>query len=263
MYTNSAPSVTYDCHVTWTAEEGPPPPPPDGDLWAVIVGISDYKAISDLSYCDEDATDWYNYLTGLGYGASNIRVLGDGHTSDYPAYYAIATEYNYKACLQWLADNVDSGDIVNFLTSGHGSGNGAGSSYLCAWDCNSGESGEDGDFYDTEIDNYVQAIAATGAKIHVFIDHCYSGGIGPELMAIAANDNMYCTTTCSDNGYGYDDPTHNNGMWTYWFLEAGLIGQGFTTLEACFDWALANYPKGGGDTPEEYDGLTSSNFVLA
>ncbi|MBN1329937.1 MAG: hypothetical protein JXA54_10735, partial [Candidatus Heimdallarchaeota archaeon] len=30
--------------------------------YAVIVGISDYKAISDLSYCDEDANDWFNQL---------------------------------------------------------------------------------------------------------------------------------------------------------------------------------------------------------
>lgn len=41
----------------------PPPPPPTGNKFAVIVGISDYKTISDLSFCDEDATDWYNFLT--------------------------------------------------------------------------------------------------------------------------------------------------------------------------------------------------------
>jgi hypothetical protein len=268
MYTSSAPSTTYDCHVTWETsyEPPPPPPPPSGDKWAIVVGISDYKAISDLSYCDEDATDWYNYLIGLGYGSSNIRVLGDGHTSNYPAYYAYATEYNYRACLQWVADNCDTGDVVNFLTSGHGSGDGRGSSFLCAWDCNSGESGYDGSFYDTEIDDYINAIASKGALVHVFIDHCYSGGIGPELMAIGYAGNVYCTTTCSDSGYGYDDSAHQNGMWTYWFLEAGLIGQfgssASTTMEACFDWASANYNHSGGDAPMEFDGSSSSSFTL-
>ena len=48
--------------------------------YALIIGISDYKAISDLSFCDEDATDWYNYLSGEGY---QITLLGDD-TSSYP-----------------------------------------------------------------------------------------------------------------------------------------------------------------------------------
>ena len=41
--------------------------------YAIISGISDYKNISDLSYCDEDATDWYNYLKRLGYQCRVIR----------------------------------------------------------------------------------------------------------------------------------------------------------------------------------------------
>ena len=31
------------------------------------------------------------------------------------------------------------------------------------------------------------------------------------------------------------------GNWTYWYLEAGLVGEGFTDLNLCFDWAHANY----------------------
>jgi hypothetical protein len=52
MYTSTAPSTNYDCHVTWQATAPTPPPPPTGAKFALIVGISDYKAISDLSYCD-------------------------------------------------------------------------------------------------------------------------------------------------------------------------------------------------------------------
>lgn len=271
MYTATAGSTDYDCHVTWQATEPeppPPPPPPSGNQWALVSGVSDYKAISDLSYCDEDAADWYNYLIDIGYSSSNIRVLGDNHPSDYPAYYALATEYNQKSCLQWLADNTGSGDVVSFITSGHGSGDGNGMAFLCSWDCNSGENGEDGCFYDTELDDYIQAIAVDDAQVFVFIDHCYSGGMGPELMGIGASHNVYVAVTCTDDGYGYDDGAHNNGMWTYWFLEAGLIGQfgssTTTTMEECFDWAAANYPKQppSGDAPEEYDGNTGSSFIL-
>jgi hypothetical protein len=267
MYTSSAPSTDYDFHVTWEAEEPPPPPPPSGDKWALLVGISDYKAISDLSYCDEDATDWYNYLVNtMGYATTNIRVLGDGHTSNYPAYYAIATEYQYRACLDWIAANADGDDTVVFATSGHGSGDGSGSSFLCAWDCNSGESGYDGSFYDTEVDNYVQNIAVLGAKVLFFIDHCYSGGMGPEILAIGAAANTLTLTTCTEDGYGWDDPTHQNGMWTYWFLEAGLIGHfgssTTTTMEEAFQWAHDNYPKSGGDEPQKFDGAPSTAFLL-
>ena len=35
-----------------------------------------------------------------------------------------------------------------------------------------------------------------------------------------------------------------------------------TLMEDCFDYALAAYPHGGGDTPQEYDGNRSVGFKL-
>jgi hypothetical protein len=59
-------------------------PATDVQKYAVIVGISDYKAISDLSFCDEDASDWYDFITGaLGVPTSHVTVLGDGHSNDF------------------------------------------------------------------------------------------------------------------------------------------------------------------------------------
>jgi hypothetical protein len=231
--------------------------------WAVIVGISDYKAINDLSYCDEDATDWYNYLHGV-MNYDYIRVLGDGHTSNYPSYYATASEYNVKACLTWMVNGADADDQVAFISSGHGSGTGTGSSYLCMWDCQSGENGEDGNLYDTELDNYIGAMVAS--QIFIFLDHCYSGGFIPEMQACSNHAKIYITTTCTANGYGYDDSAHQNGAWTYYFLQYGLqnhFGSNPNTLvEDCFDYALAAYPYSGGDTPQEYDGNTAVGFKL-
>ncbi len=231
--------------------------------WAVIVGISDYEAISDLSYCDEDATDWYNYMTNV-MGYDNIRVLGDTHSSNYPAYYDLATEYNVKAALNWMVSGADADDQIAFITSGHGSGDGSGSSYLCMWDSNSGENGEDGNLYDTELASIIGN--AVASQIFIFIDHCYSGGLIPEIAALSNSANIYMTTTCTDNGYGYDDSTHQNGAWTYQFLEYGLINHfgsnPNTLMEDCFDYALAAYPYSGGDTPQEFDGNTSVGFKL-
>jgi hypothetical protein len=246
---------SYELTVTLSIAE-PPAAWGNGGKYAIIVGISDYASISDLSYCDEDATDWYNYLISMGY---ECRVYGDGHTANYPRHDGKATEAVVRAAIQGLAAHAQVGDTVCYITSGHGSGDGKGSSFLCMWDC----SGSVGCYYDTEIAADIGLFAA-GVKIQIFIDHCYSGGIGPELMGLSNKQYIYCSTTCTANGYGYDDSQHLNGMWTYWFLEAYLVGHPTASMEVAFDWASANYPKQppSGDAPMEFDGNTASYFYL-
>ena len=239
----------------------PPPPPPAGDKFALLVGISDYKAISDLSYCDEDITDWYNYLVNsMGYATENIIVLGDSRTSNYPQYDGIATEYNIKYYINWLI-NIECDEIL-FITSGHGGGDGNGNSFNCAWDCGSGENGEDG-----YLDDYEFEAAFTGVKadkVFVFMDHCYSGGMIPEFYAACGNA-LYMTTTCTEDGYGWDVGTYRNGAWTYYFLEYALINHfgsdPTTAMEDAFDYASAAYPYDGGDTPMEGD-YYAGDFTL-
>jgi hypothetical protein len=163
--------------------------------------------------------------------------------------------------MQELADHAESGDSVAFITSGHGSGTGTGSSFLCMYDC----SGSAGCYYDTELAADVGQFD-NGVKIFVFIDHCYSGGMGPELMNLANNDYIYCTTTCTEDGYGYDDSQHQNGAWTYYFLEYGWINHfsssSSTALESIFDYSSSNYPHTGGDAAMEFDGYTGSSFYI-
>jgi hypothetical protein len=241
----------------------PPPPPPTGSKFAVLVGISNYKSINDLSFCDEDVTDFFHYLTTVcGYSAANIRILGDGSSSYPQTAWGKATEANYKACLTWLAQQ--TADEVTFMTSGHGSGDGAGESYLCAWDCSSGESGEDGNFYDHEIAAILQNALAT--KIFIFIDHCYSGGLGPEIMAMGNKAKVWMTTTCTANGYGYDEPSSSNGAWTNQFvhitLEQHFADSPTTTMEAAFTYAASGYSHTGGDAPMQFDGNTGASFTI-
>jgi hypothetical protein len=230
-----------------------PPPPPGQNKYAVIVGISDYSAVNDLTYCDEDATDWFNYLSAHGY---TITLLGDGKNY-YPQWDGLATEYNVKAALNYYIALADEDDIIVYASSGHGTTY-TGGETLCMWDYGVGQNGEDGSFRDVEM---AAVFAPAVSQVFVFLDHCYSGGMN-ELMFNSNSANIYLTTTCTDDGYGYDVSTYSNGAWTYWFLEAGLVGQGFTTMEACFDWALSNYPYDKGDTPQEFDGNPLLNFTL-
>jgi hypothetical protein len=250
-------SGSYTLTVTLSAAT-PPAPWGNGGKYAIIVGISDYASISDLSYCDEDATDWYNQLNGMGY---ECRVYGDGHTANYPRHDAKATESTVRSAIQGLAAHAVAGDTVCFITSGHGSGTGTGSSFLCMYDC----SGSAGCYYDTELAADIGLFAA-GVKIFIFIDHCYSGGMGPELMSLSNNDYIYCTTTCTEDGYGYDDGAHQNGAWTYYFLAAGWqqhfsnnYGQ---SMESIFTYSAGIYPHTGGDAPMQFDGTTGSYFYL-
>ncbi len=84
----------------------------DGDgvvrKWALCIGISDYDGtVNDLTYCDDDATDWKNFLNGKGY---TVVLLTDRQaTAD-----AIETEINE------LLANEDADDYVVFTYSGHG-----------------------------------------------------------------------------------------------------------------------------------------------
>ena len=248
----------YDLTVTLT-EATPPEPWGTGGKYAIIVGISDYASISDLSYCDEDASDWYNQLNAMGY---ECRVYGDGHTNDYPRYDGDATEAIVRNAMVGLAAHAQAGDTVCFITSGHGSGDGKGSSFLCMYDC----SGSVGCYYDTEIAADLGQFAS-GVNIFMFVDHCYSGGIGPELMALGNSAYIYCATTCTEDGYGWDSGANSNGLWTYYFLDyswqshfSNNYGQ---SMESVFDYAHDSYPyqAPSGDEPMEFDG-SSGYFYL-
>jgi hypothetical protein len=236
------------------------------DKYALIIGISDYEAISDLNYCDEDATDWFNYLSPLGY---QITLLGDNQVGNFPQHDGLATEYNVKNAWATIVSQADDNDIIVFASSGHGGERNIGGrrrrdriyvQFLCMWDCGSGENGEDGYIYDSEFKTMMEpAISNT----FIFLDHCNSGGMD-ELMQNPNVNKIYMATTCTADGYGYDVPAYLNGAWTYFFLEYSLIGAfgGTASLEATFDYALAAYPYGGDDTPQEFDGDTSTDFYL-
>jgi hypothetical protein len=223
------------------------------------VGISDYRTISDLSYCDEDATDWYNYLKGRDY---QITLLGDPHRQNYPVYDGLASEANVREKFRSILASAEGNDTVVFTTSGHGDGNGQGSSYLCLYSC---DPGRDYDCYwDRELLEDIKS-AKNSPKIFIFVDHCFSGGLLDELTALP---NVTCLTTCTKKGYGYDNAQQKNGAWTYCFLQKGLIEKfgGAAPVSQVFDWAKTNYPsisgnKDAGDQPQMVNNLGDQFYI--
>ncbi len=246
-----------------------PSPTTTGDSivnkYALVIGISDYKVISDLNYCDEDATDWYNYLDSLGY---QITLLGDSHPENFPQWDGYATEYNTRVALVNIFSIADEDDIVAITSSGHGGRSRSKDLkafvyFLCMWDTNDGEEG-----YNGLIDNYelLEILEPSVSKTFIFLDHCNSGGF-EYVFQNPNSENYYMATTCTENGFGWDDPVHLNGKWTYFFLEYALIGilGGTASMEEAFAVAYPAYLEEihrPGDVLEEFDGSSDTLFYL-
>ncbi|MCK5310269.1 MAG: pre-peptidase C-terminal domain-containing protein, partial [Thermoplasmata archaeon] len=223
--------------------------------WALVIGISNYQSISDLSYCDEDAVDWTNYLQGKGY---TVHTLIDSQASEAAIYNEIDN---------WLLPNEQAGDDVAICFSGHGGFQSEGGysntpgqvdghpSQFFAWDADG--SGH-GCILDTVLATHLSSLDST----HVFIcfDSCRSGGM--DEVASHSTSGRYISETCGWDEYGYDAPSHNNGAWTYWYLDWALKSQGYTSCESAFVAAAPQYHSEHPDSnPEEEDNYSGS-FVF-
>lgn len=214
--------------------------------YALLVGISDYLYINDLEFCDEDMVGWCNYLTKLNY---EIVLLGD-KTSKYGKYTLndFATEVNIRKWIRTIANKVNKDDQFVFISSGHGSGDGKGNSFLCCLDQSFGSQGQ---YTDKELSTDIKLFTDKGAKVITFFDNCYSGGM---LSEVCSNnpENVCATSTCTENGYGFDVNVINHGAWTYYFLikTLGDINNPSKNLNDAFFKAIKIYPFTGGNLPQ-------------
>ena len=80
----------------------------ESECWAVIVGVSDYKYLSDLRYCDNDARDIADLLIPV-WGDDHVKLITD----------SMATKRGIEdAMTDWLAPREDADDTVLFYWSG-------------------------------------------------------------------------------------------------------------------------------------------------
>lgn len=220
--------------------------PVSNKKYALLVGISDYLYINDLEFCDEDMVSWCDYLTKLNY---EIVLLGD-KTSKYGKYKlnAYATEENIRKWIRSIADKVNKDDQFVFISSGHGGGDGKGNSFLCCLDESFRPQGE---YTDKEFAIDIKRFTDKGAKVITFFDNCYSGGM---LSEVCANhpENVCATSTCTENGYGFDVNVINHGAWTYYFLikTLGDVNNPSKNVNDAFYKAIKIYPFTGGNLPQ-------------
>jgi hypothetical protein len=157
-----------------------------GGKYALVIGISDYSGTAnDLTYCDDDATDWKARLIKEGYSVTALLDLS-------------ATKTNIESAVDELASLSIAGNEIAFCYSGHGSKGGIVSTDLYYI----GSS-----FFKTKF------TAAKSTKMFFCFDACQIGIMGTDLNA----PGRVIALASNKTSYSYDgDATMKNGVYTYY-----------------------------------------------
>jgi len=164
----------------------------DVDKYALVIGISDYEGTAnDLTYCDDDAMDWKNFLQGQGY---SVTTLIDNQ----------ATADNIEAALYNLMAIEDADDYVVLTYSGHGYDYPDYGSCIISQDL----------YYVTH--GYFESFFDTADSQHIFVtfDACEIG----DFQGLVETNRV--GAFASNNRYSYDgDSSMQNGVFTYYQMQ--------------------------------------------
>jgi metacaspase-1 len=150
---------------------------------ALLVGINDYRRVSDLRGCVNDVTNLRLVLKHYrGFTNDDIRVLIDQR----------ATKSAIIERLNWLAEGARAGDYLLFHFSGHGSQirdrgildelNDGLDEILCPYDMD-----WDGTFItDDDLREHLQV--PDGVRMEVVLDCCHAGADEDEAEEVAKRD---------------------------------------------------------------------------
>ncbi len=163
----------------------------------------------------------------------HVTVLKDG----------AAIEKSIKSSLTTMVTGADGGDIIAFIFSGHGHYNSSISSYaLAAHDATSGDDGEDGDLYDTELASIMENSIAE--RVFFFFDCCFAIGMKDELDDLD-NANTFFLAAASDSYQSsFYDEIADLRCWTQCFLHYSWNGdspgfEGSITADFFNVWGIA------------------------
>lgn len=207
-----------------------------GDRYAIIVGISDYPGeVNDLLYCDDDADEMYKVLRkNYGFSPNDIVLLKDD----------AATR---EAIMDAISANSDADEVV-FFFSGHGMKGRADD-----WDKERVDEAivaHDSPIWDGELKVLFSEIGTS--RIICIFDTCLAGGMNKDLEA----PGRVIVMATTENGYSYESDVWQNGEFSYYFVDLGMLqGKANThdydedgllneldqvTVEEAFDYAVAN-----------------------
>lgn len=243
---------------------------PIAQVWALLIGISDYAQVEDLSYASQDAWEMAAWLLDAGVPSDHIRLLTDeaGMTrAELPNLASeVATLVNVREGLGWLRQQADRDDLVVIHFSGHG--------YQGADDNGDERDGVDEFFVlhdtraaakddtalrDDEFGRFVDRIESE--HVLIFFDSCYSGGLSrslsPGSRATGQTSDIFSDfrlegrlvlSASSEQQDAFESPQLEHGVLTH-FLLSGLSGaadlnaDGHVTIWELFEYAHAEVPR--------------------
>ena len=146
----------------------------------LAVGVSDFAngEISDLEYCDDDATAMADFFAGQEGGLfakTEIRLLTN----------ADATEAAIQEGLDWLEKSATQKDFVVLFLASHGMNDEKGQFYMIPHDC------EPENLRSSAVawEDFGEILGNLPSRVLMFLDTCHSGRLGANLFSMANKGN--------------------------------------------------------------------------
>lgn len=234
-----------------------------GQIWAVVIGISQYKTVRSLKYADKDALAFRDYLTrNVGITPDHMTVLINEQATLFNLKRSLGTELKRKAGPK---------DTVIIYYAGHGAPEPDASSpdgdglekYLIPYDA------DPQDLYTTglpmrEVETIFHRLSAE--RVIFITDSCYSGATAGRTFSTAARratlSDGFLTRLSKGKGRVVltasragevseerDDLGH--GVFTYYLLEglqgkADVDGDGLITVDEAYSYLSTHVPQATG-----------------
>jgi len=222
--------------------------PSGSKRYAVVVGISDYPGnANDLKYSDDDAREMTSALTDV-YGFHHVDTLLD-------------LDATRSAILEAIEAIPTDADEIVFFFSGHGMSGHADDGDKEGKD--EAIVAHDGDpdgrlmpIWDGELRDAFSGFSTS--RIICIFDTCLAGGMAGDLEG----PGRIIAMACGENGYAYESDDWENGEFTYYFVDRGMLrGEAHVeehkyeevTIEEAFDYAKANCVSDKPTVADEFD----------
>lgn len=197
------------------------------NVYALVVGISDYTDVKDLNYAHDDAALFYEILQqSFPDSKENMTLLQNREATDR------AIKKNiYSAC-----KSAQEGDLLVFYFSGHGdvmqSFDKDHGYFLCVDASKEREYEFGGAVRFDWINEYIEGVTSVNkAEVWLITDACRAGNVindkGATATMASLNSSFNSTTkfvSCQSHELSYEDSTLAHGVFTY-YLARGLSGE--------------------------------------
>lgn len=234
-----------------------------GQIWAVVIGISQYKTVRSLKYADKDALAFRDYLTkNVGVTGDHMTVLTNEEATLFNLKRSLGTELKRKAGPK---------DTVIIYYAGHGAPEPDASSpdgdglekYLIPYDA------DPQDLYTTglpmrEVETIFHRLSAE--RVIFITDSCYSGATAGRTFSTVArratlSDGFLnrlskgkgrVVLTASRAGEVSEERDElGHGVFTYYLLEglkgkADVDGDGIVTVDEAYSYLSTHVPQATG-----------------